>query len=209
MSNYYQNNSHGALSFHWKRVSDQFEYVTVGEVKDHLNIYDTLDRKYLTQIMLTACQLAESFVGDYFNPTTIELYTPVFCDVALSHQGANSITSITYLDEDNTSQTLDPTQYYLDLTSRQPTVRFEAGFSSPSLSSRIKPVTITYVTKLGDITRDVDNRVNDWGGNDVKLAVLMYCNEIFYNRDNITEGSVNKLPLCSERLLAKYRRVVV
>ena len=209
MSNYYNNNNSKSPKYHWKRTSDQYEYVSLEEVKDHLNIYDTLDHTYLTQIMLTACNLAESYVGDYFNATTIELYTPTLCNATLPHQGANSITSITYLDAANVLQTVPTTDYYLDLTSRQPTVRFEAGAIRPVLSTRNNPVTITYVTQLGDITRDVRDQVEPWGSNDVKMAVLMYCSEIFYNRDNITEGSVNRLPLCSERLLSHYRRVVV
>ena len=209
MSNYYNNNNSKSPKYHWKRTSDQYEYLSLDEVKDHLNIYDTLDHTYLTQIMLTACNLSESYVGDYFNPTTIDLYAPTLSDTKLPHQGANSVTVITYLDTDNVRRFVPTTEYYLDLTSRQPTVRFEAGTSSRVLSTRNNPVTITYVTQLGDITRDARDNVEPWGSNDVKMAVLMYCSEIFYNRDNITEGSVNRLPLCSERLLSHYRRVVV
>ena len=206
MSNYNNNNSR----LHWKRTSNQYDYISLDEVKDHLNIFESgLDHDYLNQILFTACQLSENYVGDYFNPTTIDLYAPTLSDTKLPHQGATSITVITYLDTNNVQRFVPATEYYLDLTSRQPTVRFEAGASSRVLSTRNNPVTITYVTQLGSITRDARDNVELFGGNDIKMAVLMYCSELYFNRDNITSGSVNRLPLCSERLLSKYRRVVV
>ncbi len=206
MSNLYLNNGQ---DFHWKRTSEQYEFVTLDEVKDHLNIFDSCENEYLMHLMITACQLTESYVGDFFNATSIALYTPTFCEVTLPHQGAESITSITYLDADNVSQTLSDTHYYLDLTTRQPTVRFESGFSSPTISTRNNPVTITYVTKLGEIARDSEGVLECWGANDVKMAVLMYCSEMYFNRDNNSETKLTRLPLCSERLLDKYRRVVI
>ena len=195
--------------YHWKRVSDQYEYVTLDSVKDHLNIYDSSEDDSLKSLMWTASQLAEDYVGDFFNPTSIALYMPTFSSVSLPHRGATTITSIQYLDVDNVLQTLPAINYYLDLTVREPTILFAAGFVRPVVSTtRNNPVTVTYVTKLGDIST-TGTAVDLYGGSDIKMAVLMYCSEMYFNGDNITDGSVNKLPLCSERLLAKYRRVVV
>lgn len=207
MSNY---NNNSGKSHHWKRITEQFDFIELSEVKDHLNLFDgdTLSDQYLEGITMTACAIAEAYVGDFFVDTSIELYAPAFGDVVLPHRGAKSITSITYLDADDVVQTYLDTEYYLDLTSREPQVIFLAGSSRPTLSKRNNPVTVTYVTKLGDIDIE-DIRAEPWGGNDIKHAVLMYCSELFMNRDNTTEGSVNKLPMCSERLLAKYRRVVM
>lgn len=209
MSINYSNNG-STPELHHRRVSQQYEYVTLDEVKDHLNIYHHEENDYLQNIILAASQLAESYVGDYFNETTIEIYAPTFCDIKLPHHGAFQIESIKYLDENNVEQTLSDDLYYLDLTSRQPMVRFEQGLGSPKLSTRSNPVTVTYITKLGDIKRSGHNIcVDAWGGNDIKLAIYMYCSEIYFNRDNHTERKVAKLPLSSERLLEKYRVVVV
>lgn len=111
-----------------------------------------------------------------------------------------SVTSITYLDTDGTSQTVDSGNYRVDLSRDQPRVTPAYGLSWPVARAVNGAVTVTYV--VGE-----SSEVNVPA--DLKTAVLLLAANYYQNREAATESGMAALPFGVEFLIRDYRRMMV
>lgn len=178
--------------------------ITLPELKAHLYLFDETEYDdFLNRILLAGQELAENYIGEYLSDTTIIAYYPRFNDrLMLPNQFVSSISSITFTDVSGNPQTVDANRYLLDSSSELASVNLRrsqfSNWHSNELSDDIdNPISVTFVTSVPTALYDEL----------VRHAVLLYCADMFRDRENYTlSGVTNHLPLASERLLAPLKR---
>lgn len=109
------------------------EPVSLSEAKAQLRIEDafTLDDDYINALISAARERCESYCNQFFTEQDIAL---VFNDnpsgVAYVHYDGLTITSITYIDQDNATKTIDPSDYFFN--SDNQTITFNEVFTGSS-----------------------------------------------------------------------------
>jgi uncharacterized phiE125 gp8 family phage protein len=178
------------------------------DAKTHLNIYsDTSQDSYILQLVKASLSLTEKYLGEYLFDTTVEFYIPELKSTVLPHKGAKSITSVKYIDSSDIEQTWDSSNYYLEDRTEHKSLKVTDGATLPTdiSTTRDNPIMVTYQTNYWDyLVGDSSTEAED-----LRIAVLMYVGEIFSGRDNTSSKGISRLPLCSERLLTPYKRIVL
>ena len=190
----------------YKQLTNTVSAVTLAELKNHLYIFDTTQDDLLSALSLAATELAQTYTGEFFVDTLVESYYPTFGTyIELPHKHILSVTSIKYLAVDNTTKTVAVSNYYVDETGSTVVIRLNENGEFPSDVSayRNNPIIVTYLAGFSDTKNE------GIIPSDVKAAVLLYSADMYSNRENTTDRSVNSLPLTSEILLRRYRRVVI
>lgn len=130
-------------------VAPTQEPILLEELKRYLRIDGTDEDVVLEALLVAAREEIEMFTGKTLLATTYALRLDDFpaCGwVSLPRPPAQSITSITYLDTANVSQTLATTVYGSDTYTEPGRVYLHSGQSWPSThETGINTVTITYV----------------------------------------------------------------
>lgn len=91
------------------------EPVTLAEAKAQLRIEDifTLDDDYISALISAARDRCESYCNQFFTEKGIEIIMKGSASDTVFLPYPNlAITSITYVDEDNATQTIDPADYF-------------------------------------------------------------------------------------------------
>jgi uncharacterized phiE125 gp8 family phage protein len=102
---------------------------------------------------------------------------------------------ITYYDEDDTEQTLDENDYWVDVHSDVARVVIKNYW--PAVKDRPNAVTITYDAGYGDTPADVPAQL--------KKAMLFILGHLYENRQQVTIGSiVTEIPFTAEALMSTY-----
>lgn len=102
---------------------------------------------------------------------------------------------ITYFDADDTEQTLDSSDYWVDTHSD--IARVVVKNSWPAVKDRPNAVTITYDAGYGDTAADVPAKL--------KKAMLFILGHLYENRQQVTIGSiVTEIPFTAEALMSTY-----
>ena len=179
--------------------------VTVNELKVHLGLFeDDSQDSYLNELILTAEQLASSYIGYAVGETTKVSYWRAFATLLTvpdKYLIDGETFTVQYTNTDDTTSTVDASVYKLDNSGSYPVVRLKVGQEYPTdLSENVSnPVFINYTAGFNPEQQSAA----------LEHAVLMYCQEQWDNRGNTTDKPVNRLPLSAERLLVGYRRVVL
>lgn len=167
--------------------------VNLSAVKEHLGIYHDEKNHNLTILMSAATNIAEKFTGQIFRVggDVYEQRISAFSDrVELDYSPTTGITSVTYFDGSNASQTLSTGLYQLiDFTTPQ-TVVFDAGTVSTYV--RDDAVKIRYVAGFAR-SSEVPS--------DVKSAILLITQYLYDNPGD----SVRQMPTASEYILRNYK----
>jgi hypothetical protein len=117
-------------------------------------------------------------------PSVIELdLTPV-----------QSVDSVTYVDEDGVTQTVDPATYYVDVDQRPAIVAFIA--TRPITKAVPGAVKVHFTAGYG-APADVPA--------DLRHAALLLISHYFENREAVQEVETFEVPMGVERILRKYR----
>ena len=178
--------------------------VTLAELKEHLFIYHADYDIYLSRLLLAGQNAAENFLGEFIGSTGVQASWSRSGDFTLPHKQVASVNSVTYLDSNDTLQTIPSTQYVVDRTGDSVVVRPKSstgGYQITGLSKDYaNPITINYAAELN----------TELQSEAVVQAILLYCAGLFNDRENYTKNMVvAKLPMASERLLAPLRRVSI
>lgn len=120
--------------------------LTVDEVKLYSKIDHEVEDSFLETLISSACDYAETFQHRQLMPATWRMKLHCWHDeTVLPVQPVQSITSVTYVDPDGTTQTLSSSVYSLD-TDEPATLRLAYGQNWPDVRSQTSPpITITFV----------------------------------------------------------------
>jgi len=180
------------------------EPVTLAQARAHCRVTHTGDDDLLTELIVVAREAVESFVGRALVHRTYDLKSDGFpCEWTLPMAPAASVTSITYVDTDGTTQTLAADQYATILAGGTPGC--DAGRIVPAYGvvwpvTRGTPedVTVRFVAGYGAAASAVPSVF--------KHAIKVMVEDLYEERGSYVTGTiVAALPTAVERLLMPYR----
>ena len=183
------------------------EPVTLAEAKQHCRIDSTDEDGLLAGIILAARIYCEGETRRAFLTQTVDYtidyqwpYLPNgYCrGIILPLGNLQSVTSISYVDQDGVTQVLSSTQYTVrtDETSGQITEAY--GATWPSV--RTSPSAITVRCVVGWLPSQFPD--------DLRQALLMLVGAWYENRETVVTGSAftpSALPMATEAILSRYR----
>ena len=190
----------------WARTVDPVaEPVSLTEVKNWVKLLNT---DAATDLMLgglisAARQYTEDVCAIAFLPQTWELKLDSFGgrDILLPRYPVRSITSITYFDSDNASQTYAGANYALG--AREDGLNFVQlvdGSTWPSVYNRTGAITITFSAGY-DSAQECPALL--------KVLLQLLVSHWFENREIVTAGSVGSIPMTYDAVAANYIRELV
>ena len=147
--------------------------------------------EYGNGTVLPMQQRGYPYFSAYWDPLAIRLPRPA----------ALAVSSITYLDVTNTQQTLDPTAYYVDITSEPARIVPKPSFTWPSTQVYLPgAVQITYTTGSYGDGVEVNNCPAA-----VKIAMLLIIGHLYEHREENTELALKTLPMGATNWLDTVR----
>ena len=179
------------------------EPISLSEAKNHLRIDGSDEDTYLATIITAARRYCEQYCNRAFITQTWIQYPTKFSNgMKLSINPVQSVSSITYYDVDGNSQTLNSSQYQVDLSDDICRVYEAVNVDFPDTQDeKINPITITYISGYGDASTDVPM--------DILHAIKLMISHFFQNREmiNIGQGLTTQIPMPKvvKDLLNNYR----
>ena len=186
------------------------EPVTLEEARTHLRIEpygsppEHPDDTYITTLITVAREFCEQYLERALVTQTITSVTNAFSkSLVLPNAPIQSVTSITYVDENGVTQTLPETVYELDTYDNK--IRLQYDQQYPKTRPQEDAVTITYVAGY---TNGESPDIYPLPA-PVKAAMLLLIGNQYENRQQDVLGntriSFNSLPLGVYNLLQPYR----
>lgn len=132
------------------------ELLTLEEAKRHLRVYSSDLDDEVTSLVRAARDYCERFAARTLRGTVtrvIKMGGWWTCELKLPFPPVLAVSSITYYDTSNASQTLSSANYYVELsTDGGGEVEWVYNATIPSLYFRDDAVTVTYTTGYADLT---------------------------------------------------------
>ena len=177
------------------------EPVTVSEAKLWAHI-DTSADDWTVGCMITAArEWAELYSGRSFMTQTLTEKLGMFSNtMELPYPPLSSVTSITYIDADGATQTLDASVYDVDTTTEPGLVTLAYDESWPTTRNEHHAVTITYVAGYGTAD-DVPDKM--------KNAIMMLVANMDINREATAPIQLHEVPFGVKQLLGIDRIVPI
>lgn len=136
------------------------EPLTLAEAKDHLNELDNEHDAKILQLITAARLAAEHYTSRACITQTLQVTLDQFSDVLeLPKPPLQSVESITYVDVDSNTQTLDPGVYRVDIKSTPGRVTLEDGQSWPETLPVTGAVAVEFIAGYGDQGSDVPESI--------------------------------------------------
>jgi uncharacterized phiE125 gp8 family phage protein len=185
-------------------VAPAADVVTLAEAKAHLRVEaeDTDNDAAIRGYVSAAVSYAEQYTGLRLAPQTVKLRAWALdaCTFRLPTAPIESITSITYLDQDGAEQALDASAYVTDLNGIHPTLSRAYHQTWPAHRVTLGSITITAV--CGYAAGQVPTPI--------KQAILLMVGDWFSNRETTDPSRVQAIEMVAvDALLANYRRAYV
>jgi uncharacterized phiE125 gp8 family phage protein len=158
------------------------EPITLLEAKTQLRIESDLtdDDVWLTTALTIVREQVEALTNRSIMPQTMELALAKFEDVIeLPRPPYTSLTSITYYDEDNASQTLSSALYLVNDFVEPAQVVKESAQSYPAVYARPDAIRLTFVAGYANAAAVPTS---------MKQAMLMLLTDLYDNRSATTFG---------------------
>ena len=164
-------------SKNYTRTPSSTEPVEVADVREQLRIDHTEDDTDLANMIAEARALCEAMLGDrsLIDATCIDYFDEFEDGMELHWSPVDSITSISYVDTNGTTQTLAATVYELGTVNGMGTVRLKYGQVFPSVRSHPDVITVTYKAGYGAAAANVPLPIRRW----IKARVAW----LYENRD--------------------------
>lgn len=181
-------------------VEPTSEPLTLLEAKLHLRVDHSEEDSLISLIIRTARETAEKHTNRSLITQTRVLKMDSFprCrEIMLPNGAVSSVTSISYIDQNEVAQTLSTDEYYVDVDSDIARIRVKnywpATFCKPNV------VTITYVAGYGSAV-SVPSAI--------KSAMLLLIGHLYENREQVVIGSTSligtELPFGVEMILSPF-----
>ena len=169
--------------------------VTVDEVKLHSRVTQNAEDSLLMTLISAATERVEAITGRaLITQTWVEYFDCFSTEILLRKAPVQSITSIKYIDNADTEQTLSTANYDTDVVSEPARIAPAFGKSWPSdVKSTFSPVYVEYVAGYGDnesLTPDA-----------IRWALFMLISHLYENREATTDLKLIELPLGIDNLL--------
>lgn len=192
---------------HTRTTDAAAEPVTVDEVKAHCRIEHSFDDDvYLPALIKAARMFAEDYTDRAFITQTwaykldefpCSSFENPYAAIVLPRARAIAISSIAYVDEDGTTQTLSSSLYQVDTSSEPARVIPAWGETWPDTRSQLNAVTITYTAGYGAAAAVPEN---------IKLAIKFLVGQWYENREPTVTGTiVTEVPFTVKALLNPFR----
>ena len=155
------------------------EPITVSDAKLHSRVDTSLEDDILELWIESARAFAESYQNRAYITQTLQLTMDAFPPgsvIQLPRPPLQSVTSVTYYDEDDTPDTLDAGDYIVDEVTQPGMIVLRANKSWPDATLRAKNgIVIEYIAGYGDDAADVPSQVRD--------ALLLYVTTRYEHRE--------------------------
>lgn len=182
------------------------EPITLAEARSHLRIeafgspLAHPDDAQIAMMITSAREWCEQYTSRAFAVQTIEMAMDIFPDaIELPLVPTNSITSVTYSDTANATQTLSNTVYLLDDYSKPNKLALTLNSVWPSTSEVTNNIKVRMVVGNTSVTIP----------SPIKSAILLLIGSLYENRQEDLQSSsratFNSLPLGVYNLLQPYR----
>jgi len=205
-------------------TAPSFEPISTAQAKSHLRIFHSLDDTYLaassvgsTSVITTARQMIENYCGIAIPNTTFtsvydsfpantsinnsngEVFNGSSYEIALPRSPLVSVTSVTYVDAADTTQTLSAsTDYTVKSYNGIGRIQLLNGKSWPSLvEGGAGVVTVVYVAGHGSSATAIPIAL--------KHAILMQCSTLYDYRSTLSPGQQFEVPHTITALIAQYK----
>lgn len=173
--------------------------ISLAEAKSFLRVdsdYDD-DNAYITSLIGVATNVVEQFTRRRLITQTYNIYYdefPPFMDLQVGNVA--SVTHVKYYDTDNTLQTLNTSEYDVDIRVKPGRIYQAEDGNFPSTYERANSVEVEFV--VGSAASDVEDAI--------KQAMYIVIGRYYENRQDVVMGTqVNELPLMVDHLLTPYR----
>lgn len=166
------------------------------------------DEPLIESLIIAAREWAEAYTDRIFADCEIEVKMAALPYLyAFPFAPVRSVASITYLDEDNVRQTLDPTLYGFDPGTEEPVLYKIPGATYPTAQAVPGSVVITCQAGYSEDESPVSEPIPET----VKRAMLLYVGHLYENREDSTPGAipVSSIPRGMEYLLHRFRRHIL
>lgn len=171
--------------------------ITLDTAKAHLRVTDDAEDELIQGYIDAAQQHIEDYTGLVLEPRTVVEDFDSWSAVRIRSAPIRSITSVTYVDGDGTTQLLDASSYTLAGQRRPGRLSPAAGVRWPIIGSALGAISVTMAAGYQS-PDDVPASV--------KHALLLLVGHFYTYREPVaTTTKVIELPLSVETLLRRYR----
>lgn len=162
------------------------EPVTTAEAKAVLEVDHSANDAWIASLITTARQVAEKVAARSFVTQTRDLILtgwPSDGVITLEYPPVQSVTSITYYNQNNVSATVPATDYYTVLDVNPPQICLNADASWPSVTlRRVAPIRVRYVAGFGAAAA-VEAKYKNY--------ILALVAQMYENRDGVSTAPGN------------------
>lgn len=179
-------------------VQPTSEPVTISDLREHSRITIHDEDQYAVKLIASARQWCENYTRRQFVSATYRLkldgfYGEECCcqytepgdggmEIVLPYPPVQSVSSITYLDTSNATQTLASSVYELDSDSTPARIRLKYGQVWPTTLYHASAVSVTFVAGYGGASATDAQSIAAVPYN-IKQAICMYAALLFENRE--------------------------
>lgn len=173
--------------------------VSLDDAKRHLRVVSGELDEYIQSLLLAATEYCEGVTGRALrlSATLTQKYCQWPCNpVRFNRQPVKSVTSVTYYDADNVSQTVSSSNYRLHTSSEAAAyLEIDGDFVKPTLYARDDAVTVTFVAGYSSA---------DTVPETAKHAIRMIVGHWFNHNETVNIGNItSEVPLAAAALLGQ------